>query len=343
MKNFPTSPDQLSTSWLQEALGFEVAGFNVEYFSEGAGVMAWVMRLTLDTPAGCPDSVIAKFPSPSEANRQVAGTYNMYGREVDFYSSIAGNIAVPTPACYFSAFEQQSSDFVLLLEDIGHMRIGDQVAGCSLEEAIAVVDAVADFHASAWQPTEFPDLVSHDNEAQRAGMSAGFAAGWPVVLDQFGEHIPAAMRSACARLPAAVPALLQKMCEEPVCLTHADVRLDNIFFAQDKVAFVDWQSICTSAPEQDLAYFVTQSVPISVRQQVDFVERYHQRLTERGIDYSLARCRERYTVSALYLVCYAVVIAGTLDLANERGQALGRTIIANTFTAIDELDALSLL
>ncbi len=343
MNKFPTNPDELSNSWLQEVLGFAVSGFNVEYFSEGAGVMAWVMRLTLDTPADCPKSVIVKFPSPSEVNREVARTYNMYGREVAFYSNIAANIAVPTPACYFSAFDPQTSDFVLLLEDIGHMRIGDQVAGCSLEEAITVVDAVASFHASAWQPSEFPELVSHNNEAQRAGMSAGFQAGWPVVLEQFGEHIPTAMRSVCARLPDAVPRLLQQMCEQPVCVTHADVRLDNIFFAEDKVAFVDWQSICTSAPEQDLAYFVTQSVPASVRQQVDLVARYHQKLTERGIEYSLTRCRERYAVSALYLVCYAVVISGTLDLANERGQALGRTIIANTFSAIDELDALSLL
>lgn len=174
-------------------------------------------------------------------------------------------------------------------------------------------------------------------------MVAGFAVGWPVVLEQFGDHIPQHMRVAGTQLPAAVPRLLETMCQSPVCLSHADVRLDNIFFADERVAFVDWQSICTSAPEHDLAYFVTQSVPAAVRAQEDLIAFYHAQLNAAGVRYDLARCRERYRISALYLLCYAVVIAGTLDLANERGQALGRTIIANTFTALDELDALALL
>ena len=66
-------------------------------------------------------------------------------------------------------------------------------------------------------------------------------------------------------------------------------------------------------------------------------------MTRRGIDYDLARCRERYRVSALYLMCYAVIITGTLDLGNERGNALATTILRNTFTALDELDAFALL
>ena len=57
----------------------------------------------------------------------------------------------------------------------------------------------------------------------------------------------------------------------------------------------------------------------------------------------LDQCRERYKVSALYLICYAVVIAGTLDLGNERGKLLGQTIIKNTFAALVDLDAFSLL
>ena len=137
------------------------------------------------------------------------------------------------------------------------------------------------------------------------------------------------------------------MCQDPVCLTHADVRLDNVFFGaghgDSEIALVDWQSICTSAPEQDLAYFLTQSVPPEVLAQEDLVAFYHTELTKQGIDYRLDRCRERYRVCALYLLCYAVVIAGTLDLANERGAALGRTLLGNSLKALDEMDAFALL
>ena len=133
------------------------------------------------------------------------------------------------------------------------------------------------------------------------------------------------------------------MCQPPVCVTHADMRLDNIFFKDGGVTIVDWQSICTSAPEQDLAYFLTQSVPEAVRGQEDLVAFYHTELTQQGIDYDLEHCRQRYVVCALYLICYAVVIAGTLDLGNERGRKLGETIVKNTFRALLEIDAFSLI
>ena len=127
------------------------------------------------------------------------------------------------------------------------------------------------------------------------------------------------------------------------CLVHADVRLDNVFFGDGEVVFVDWQAVCSSAPEQDLAYFLTQSVPAEVRSQADLVARYHSALIARGIDYALDRCRERYRVSALYLLCYAVVIAGTLDMGNERGNALARTLLGGSLNALDEIDAFTLL
>ena len=89
MNSFPSSPDQLTAQWLSTTLGFPVNGFKVVYFSEGTGVMSWVMRIMLDTAPNKPDSLIAKFPSPSEVNREGAKRYNMYGREVSFYQNTA--------------------------------------------------------------------------------------------------------------------------------------------------------------------------------------------------------------------------------------------------------------
>jgi hypothetical protein len=106
---------------------------------------------------------------------------------------------------------------------------------------------------------------------------------------------------------------------------------------------VDWQSLCTSAPEQDLAYFVTQSLPDGVRRAEDWVAVYHRALTDRGVSYDLATCRARYRVCALYLLCYAVIIAGTLDLGNERGRMLARQLLGNAMRSLEELDAFRLL
>jgi hypothetical protein len=268
----------------------------------------------------------------------------MYGREVQFYRDIAPSLEIRTPHCYYAAHDPDTQDFILLLEDLADFRIGDQVAGCTLEEARSVVDAIARLHGSTWTGREFPELVSHNTPMQREGMVAGFRMGWPVVLEQFAELIPAQARSAGAKMPDAIGRLLDAMTLDPVCLSHADVRLDNIFFgSDDEVVLVDWQSVCTSAPEQDLAYFLTQSVPAEVRQQEDLVARYQSKLADQGIDYALDDCRARYRICALYLLSYAVVIAGTLDMGNDRGLLLARTLLSNSLQALTELDAFELL
>jgi len=348
MNPFPTHPDHLSAEWLSTALGRSISGFAVEYLGEGAGLLAWVMRLVLESSDDGPRTVIAKFPSPSAENRAVASSFDMYQREVGFYRDIEPHVSIRNPKCLHAEIEPVSADFVLLLEDIGHMRIGDQVAGCTLEEARAVLRALAGLHASTWRGKNLPEMISQNNAKQIEGMIAGFEGGWPVVSSRFADVIPASAKAVGERMPGAVAKLLESMCVDPICLSHADMRLDNIFFDEStrsgiEVAIVDWQSVCTSAPEQDLAYFLTQSVPRAVLESEDLVAEYHAELTRNGVDYDLATCRERYRTSALYLLCYAVTIAGTLDLQNERGIQLARTLLGNSLAALDDLDAFELL
>jgi hypothetical protein len=347
MNIFPTHPDQLSTDWLSSALGRPVSDFTVESLGEGAGLLAWVMRLLIVSEDGGASSVIAKFPSPSAENRAVASSFDMYQREVGFYRDIEPHVSIRTPRCLHSEIEPESADFVLLLEDLGHLRIGDQVAGCSLEEARAVLRALAGLNASSWQAQGLPPMVSQNNEKQILGMIGGFEGGWPMVSSRFGDVIPESARGIGESMPGAVARLLETMCVDPICLSHADLRLDNIFFddseaGEIEVALVDWQSVCTSAPEQDLAYFLTQSVPRAVLAREDLLAFYHAELTRHGVEYDITTCRERFRVSALYLLCYAVTIAGTLDLQNERGTQLARTLLGNSLAALDELNAFDL-
>ncbi len=334
---FPTQPEDLTNEWLSSALNEEITGFEVERFGEGAGIIGQVTRVHLQGPSGT-RSIIAKFASPSPENRAVAATYDMYGREVHFYNNLAKQVELRVPDCYHAEINRDDQTFVILLEDLQGMRIGDQVTGCDAADAEHVVTAIARFHASTWNTAL--DVVSHNNPAQRDGMIGGFQMGWPVVREQFPDLMPENADMISASVPDAVGKLLDRMTQAPISLCHADVRLDNIFFAPDGIALVDWQSVCSSAPEQDLAYFVTQSLSDELRQSRDWVGLYHKTLVEAGVtDYSLEDCRERYTVCALYLLCYATTIAGTLDLANERGQALGRTLFGNAIRSLEELNA----
>ncbi len=342
MTDFPRRVEDLSAGWLSEVLRRRIDGFRVRSLGDGVGVIGQVRRIELDTPDG-PSSVVAKFPSPAAENRVVAETYNMYGREVQFYAEFASLVPLRSPECYFGAFDEASGDFVLLLEDLDGLRVGDQVAGCTLAEARQILTALAGLHASTWEEPRFDTVILHNNPMQRDGMTAGFAMGWPVVLERFRELVPEAALAVADRYADNVPRLLEEMCSAPVCLNHADVRLDNVFFDADEIVMVDWQSICRSAPEQDVAYFITQSVPKQVRAQDDLVAFYHGELVRRGVDYRLEDCRRRYEVAALYLLSYAVVIAGTLDMGNERGVQLARTLLDGAMSELVALDAFRLI
>jgi hypothetical protein len=342
MNGFPRRLDELNCEWLAEVLGREVSRFSAQSLGEGVGVIGQVSRLSLITETG-PFSVIAKFPSEVPENRSVGELYDMYGKEYRFYSDIAPRIPLRVPDCYHASYDPDNHDFVLLLEDLDHYQVGDQVKGCSISETELVTKALASLHASTWQIADIDGLVCHDNPAQCEGMIAGFNLGWPIVLERYGQLVPTSAREIAEKMPAAIPKLLNAMCQAPVCLSQGDCRLDNIFFGDSEVAIIDWQAISSSAPEHDLAYFITQSLDQETFEARDWVSIYHSELEKLGIDYPLEFCQQRFRVCALYLLCYAVVIAGTLDMSNKRGEALAKTLLSNSLRSLDSMNAFQLL
>lgn len=349
MANYPITPEAVTAEWLSHQLDRDVADLVVTPFGEGSGIIGQVTRATF-TSAGTTESIIIKFPSAAPENRSVAIQYNMYGREVDFYRDYASEIPIRVPKCWAVEFDPVSHDFVLVLEDLQGFRLGDQVVGASLSDANVAVEAIARMHSATWN-VDLPGLRSHNHPSQVEGMIGGFEFGWPVVLDKFADLIPGVAKDKGGALPQHVARLLGEMTRGPQSLAHADVRLDNLFFAADtktpdRMALIDWQSVCSSCGEQDLAYFLTQSLPPEMLQAEGdgLIARYHDTLCANGVSqYSLADCQLRYRTSALYLMCYAVVIAGTLDLGNERGQALGAALLGRSLSALADLNAFELL
>ncbi|MBX3706035.1 MAG: phosphotransferase [Pseudomonadales bacterium] len=360
----PASPDELTPAWLTDALtrggtlstGARVIDCTPRPLGAGGGLMALVARIELEyagQASGAPRTLIAKFPSPVADNRAVAETYDMYGREVRFYQTLAALTPLPHPSCHFAAQAADGSGFVLLLEDLGDRRPGDQVAGSGLAEAEVVIDALAAFHARHFGggPGRLADWVtSHANAAQIAGMTGGFEFGWPRFVEMFGDTIPPGVRRWGERVGPATGAILGAMCSGPQVLTHGDCRLENMFFAtrpdQPPFAIVDWQSITWSSPGQDLAYYLTQSVQLEVRRrhERDLLARYLDGLRRHGVrDYPADRLSEDYRRAALYLLDYAVVIAATLDLSNARGAAIARALATRACAALEDLDCGRLL
>jgi thiamine kinase-like enzyme len=93
-----------------------------------------------------------------------------------------------------------------------------------------------------------------------------FDLAWPRAQELVPDDITPAVWAFGDRYTTRIPALFAKLSGPPLVLSHADWRLDNLFFTptHDVVA-VDWQLIERSVAPRDLAYLVTQSLNVDDR------------------------------------------------------------------------------
>lgn len=368
IRTYPTLPDELSVGWLTDVLRASgglgpdstVASFTTEPVGEGVGMHGVLVRVNLtyhgdgDGPAtDAPASLIAKFPTTVAGNRAVAMAFRLYEREIRFYLDIEPKVEVSAPRCYAGEIDPATGDAVLLLEDLGAYTMGDQVAGCTADEAITILDAVVGLHAQFWGKTVGDPVLASvpavDDTFQIDGIADGTAAGWDPCMTLFGDVVADEIKTSRDQFIANVPGLHRRMGQRQQTVVHGDLRLDNMMFGtrpgQRPVVLLDW-SLVTTCGLHDVAYLVTQNVTTDERRQhvSRIIEHYHRRLVELGVqDYSLEQCWDDYKLSALQLYAWAIVIAGTLDPSNERGATFMRELVSRASAAVMDHDLLSLL
>ena len=356
-QDYPTHPSELTPEWITSRLrdagliqGSRVTSLTTSPVGEGIGMLGILARAELqyDTPEpGAPRSVVGKFASPVPSNRAVAMAYRMYEREVGFYREIAPTIDVAAPKCFAAEVEPESGDCVLLLEDLSAMTTGDQVVGCSADTAKQIIDAVVPLHAKYWghpEDLKVESVPRIDGEAQSAGITAGCEAGWDPCMTNFGHVVADEIKQSRDRFLAAVPEIHRMIGRRVQTIIHGDVRLDNLMFDADKIVLLDW-ALSISTGLQDVAYLLSQNVTTDERRahETELLEHYQRRLAEHGVEYPIEKCWEDYKVGVLYMFCYAVVIAGTLDPANERGAAFMEKLVERAAATMMDHDILSLL
>jgi hypothetical protein len=350
----PAGPAEVSAEWLTSALGeagtisaATVAGVDYEIIGEGVGVLGQLarFRLTYDKPeTGAPASLIGKFPAKTQDNRDLANLFRFYEREVRFYEQISEEVELRTPKRYFSYFDTDTSNFVLLMEDLGASRCGDQVAGCAREEAEATVLRMAPFHATWWNKVDSPRLgwIPYGNDPIQHFAESSYNDCWDNFVRIFGDRLSPQAMAIAERLKTKIVALEDIFASGPVTIVHGDLRYDNLFFSDEgEMAIADWQIITRARGAYDIAYFMSQSVNPDDRRAVemDVLRAYHEKLMEHGVrDYSFDQCFNDYRLTAMFCLVYPVIAGGTLDLANERGLTLARTMLDRSITTILDLN-----
>ena len=363
--HIPTTFDEITPQWLTDTLcasgdlpaGATVASRKVERVGEGVGFVGQIGRLQLayeGDAAGAPASVIAKLPSAEEGARAIANLYGLYEREVRFYEHLGENVGMRTARCYWAADDKESGRYGLLLEDLGATgRLGDQLGGCSEDEALLAVRELAGMHAAWWSS---PQLESFDwmhlgVDLVRAAMTFAYPNAWPVAVDLFGKHMSPEVRSVVEGLAPRLMKLMDVIIADvPVTVVHGDYRLDNMFFGQNGapygLAVVDWQSPNRGWGAYDLAYFMGGNMPSERRRacEREMLDTYHQLLVDAGVrGYSADQLWLDYRRSMMVYLGIFIVSGATLDFSNDRAVGLMAAIFGRLSDAIMELDAIKLL
>ena len=106
-----------------------------------AGVMSllWRVKLDYDGPTEAPKSLIVKSATDDPHRLFIAQAAKFYAREVRFYLELAHNAPVRTPRCFHAEIDAATSQFLLVLEDVGDLRSVDQLVGCSYDDAVGAL------------------------------------------------------------------------------------------------------------------------------------------------------------------------------------------------------------
>ncbi len=345
----PVSIDDITAEWLSEVTEFDVQSIRADQIGAGIGVSSALYRLSL-VGANCPETVIVKLPALDEAAVFTSTILRMYIREVAFYNELAAESPVRVPQCHYAAVDEETSHFVAVMQDMGAMRIVDQVQGMSLADAERAVDALASWHATWWRQGD-------DLAARGLTVSLGdpiYPAILPMVFDEGWQKLtgamdvpPAIQRVAGGGFTAAIPRLLADLSRGPNTMTHGDYRGDNILFDDDDaVVLLDFQLIGTGSGAYDLAYLVTQSLEPDVASASEraLFDRWKAALRSGGVSHDdLAGAWEEYRKAALFCLVYPIVASRGMDLDDKRQRDLVGTMNDRFVRAVEDLDLTDLL
>ena len=345
----PTSIDDVTAEWMTQALGRPVSDVDATQIGAGIGVSSALYRCRI-AGEGCPDHVVVKLPALDPAAVFTSTVLRMYIREVGFFERLAPESPIRTPAGFHAAVDPESSSFVVVMEDMGSLRIIDQVEGMAVADAERAVDALARWQARWWGRAA--DMV-----AEGLAMSLGdpiypailpsvFVEGWEKLTAPDGIDLPPSIQEIGGRFPDTIATLLEALAEEPVTLLHGDYRADNMLFDDDELVLLDFQLIGTGRGAYDLAYFVTQSLDdeVASQQERPLFDRWIAGLEAAGVtDLDIDQCWLDYRRAALFCLVYPVVASRGMDLDDPRQRALLELMTSRFGRAVRELDLADLL
>jgi hypothetical protein len=324
----------------------EVSSF--EASSIGTGQVGANVRYALSYDrAGpkAPATVVCKFSSRDEASAAVGVAVLTYETEVAFYRDLAHTVDISRPQCHFAEIRSGTADVVLVMEDIAPAEQGDQIGGCTVQQATLAVEQAARLHGPRWGDPTLAELSWLDRGDTSASIAAILGDIWEGFVERYRTMLDPVTLEAGPQVVAVAPRLLASG-SSPRTPVHSDYRLDNMLFAANgadrPLTVVDWQTVQLGVGPSDVAYFLGSAFDPELRRSCerDLLIRYHRALVDDyGVDgYPFDHCWRDYVRSSygsLLMAVYASMMVGR----TARGDAMFMAMANRSAQMAAELDA----
>lgn len=294
-----TDPNAITPEWLTTILNNAGIDGDVNAFtmkSIGTGQVGENVRFQLKG-RNVPASIVGKFSSQDPVSKQSAIQLGTYLREVFFYTDIQKTVDIATPNIFFAQADQNSHDFVIIMEDLSPGLQGDQIKGCSVDQAALAMEQLAKLQGPRWGDSQlhnYPLLQSiTQNDAQIQAFYRSFEAGY---IERFADSLSNEHMALVPRVGDLLGRYNEKYHGKPG-LIHDDYRIDNMLFDGVRpLTVVDWQSLGLGCPIKDVSYFLGTCLDTKIRQREErhLLRHYLDTLKTYGVKISEDTCLELY-------------------------------------------------
>ncbi len=335
----PKNIAEVTSDGLSQVLGAGVRDFSARQIGQGIGLLGDIYRVQLQysqPSADQPESVVVKLPSSAEENRQQGVALGMFEAEVRFYNELAPADADGLPRVFHARIDSGTADFVIVMEDLCDLSMVSQTQGMSAAQATNAVTVLAGLHAIWWDRVRgseyewIPTMVG----PRIAFVDQYLAQIFPQFVSNFADDLTGEQLAVFRGFVGNYLTINEQLVHRtPWTLAHQDYRVDNLLFgpeASGQVVVIDWQGIGRGPGVYDLAYILGGSLSTDLRRahEPELLNAYHAHLCKCGvINYELAALKEDYALAQLMGgLATSILTGGALDLSNERGRELVRTM-----------------
>ena len=350
--------EQITACWIQQALlaggssaAHDITAVEVERLSDVANALGNLYRCRIvvgDGETADPASVIVKLPSSDAMAFRFSRWLSLHRREHVFYRDIAPLGYVRAPTLFYGDYDPDSNRFVLVLEDLGHMRGIPQSVGVDAAQARHAIQQIAGLQGRFWESADEPTLSACGeflSTRQSRIMQSVYLLTLPATLDRFADLFTAETRRLALAFGFRIAAHFAALSDGPKTVVHGDFRADNMLFDEGEevgLAMIDWQGFGIGCGMYDVAFFLGTSVTSDVRRRIEreTLDEYHDIVCRSGAEnYTAEDCWRSYRQNILGTLMPMVIGCGAMDMSDPALVSQTRELLGRVLTAIEDLDS----